>query len=95
MLVLLLILLTSHPIHSNNDGGIYGRWKTDSFHLPSFDYTLDQLSDPRAKWPNSEDISLLQHQRRDHFRLFGNHRIQAMALVGLIIAFLQANNRLG
>ena len=52
--------------------GDFGAWVVGPGGLPEYAYTLDQAHDPRADWPNSED-----RQRRDHWHLVGNRRLNA------------------
>jgi hypothetical protein len=68
------------PSLAGAEGGIYGWWSTDEFGLPAFRYTFDQVRDPRSPWPNSEQIFPIYRERRDHFQLFGNGRVNAMAV---------------
>jgi hypothetical protein len=51
------------------DGGIFGDWITDRFGLPAFRWQMNQRTDPRASWPNSEDIPPLNITRKDHFQV--------------------------
>lgn len=61
-------------------GGIFGEWIVDEHGLPAFSYTLDERNDARAKWPNSEDIFPIHRERRDHFFVTGNDRVNLMAV---------------
>ena len=61
-------------------GGIFGEWIVDDAGLPAFLYTFDQLRDERGAWPNSEDIAPLFRERRDHFTVTGNRRLNMMAV---------------
>jgi len=61
-------------------GGIYGRWIADAHGLPAYDFTLDQRSDPRAVWPHSEAGPPISRERRDHFIVLGNRRINFLAV---------------
>lgn len=65
---------------STNDGGIFGYWKYDNEGLPYFEYILDELTNPKASWPNTEQIPPLNVTRTDHFYLFGNDRINVKAV---------------
>ena len=76
----------NHSLHhdldsnNNNDGGIYGFWKYDEFDLPYFEYIMNELTNPKAEWPNTEQIPPLNVTRTDHFYLFGNSRINVKAV---------------
>ena len=70
---LLSTLAFGHPAAA--DDGIYGTWFTDAYNMPAFHYSFDELTDARALWFNTEG-----EERRDHFQLFGNHRVNAMAV---------------
>lgn len=54
--------------------GDFGTWIIDNYGLPAYDYTMDQTTDSRALFWNSEGIS-----RRDHWHQIGNNRILAIA----------------
>lgn len=54
--------------------GIFGKWITDSFGLPAYEYTMDQHVDPRAVW----DPKLAPKTTRMWFPI-GNQRIVATA----------------
>lgn len=54
--------------------GNFGRWIIDEAGLPAYQYELDQRTDPRASYPNTEELD-----RRDHWHQIGNHRITALA----------------
>lgn len=54
--------------------GNFGRWIIDEHGLPAYQYEMDHLTDPRALYPNSEEL-----ERRDHWHQVGNHRVTAMA----------------
>lgn len=54
--------------------GSFGAWVVGPFGLPEYAYTLRQESDPRALWPNTEE-----KERRDHWHLVGNARLNALA----------------
>ena len=59
----------------NEEGsGSFGRWILDEAGLPAYEYQIDQYSDPRAAYPNTEELD-----RRDHWHQVGNQRITAMA----------------
>jgi hypothetical protein len=59
----------------NEEGsGSFGRWMLDEAGLPAYEYQIDQYSDPRAAYPNTEELD-----RRDHWHQVGNQRITAMA----------------
>lgn len=53
--------------------GIFGKWALDEYGLPAYRYTLDQWRDPRARYPNTENLN-----RRDHWHQIGNDRITAL-----------------
>lgn len=55
------------------DGGIFGTWFDDEG-LPAFEYTLDQVRDPRAEWQTR-----LTGPSRLHWHQLGNDRIIAIA----------------
>jgi hypothetical protein len=54
--------------------GNFGRWTLDSAGLPAYRYEMDQLTDPRVHYPNSEN-----RDRRDHWHAIGNRRVTALA----------------
>jgi hypothetical protein len=54
--------------------GSFGRWTTDGFGLPAYDYGLDQHADARAAWTDSRG-----DERREHWFAFGNARVNAIA----------------
>ncbi|MCA9590568.1 MAG: hypothetical protein KC657_34940 [Myxococcales bacterium] len=54
--------------------GSFGRWTTDGFGMPAYDYGLDQHADARAAWTDSRG-----DERRDHWFAFGNARVNAIA----------------
>ncbi len=56
-------------------GGVFGRWIVDEQGLPAFEYTLDERSDARARWTDSEG-----RERRDHFVMLGNDRVHFKAV---------------
>ena len=60
---------------SNITNSMYGSWITDRHGLPAFDYRYDEIFDHRGDWRSSEVAS-----RRDHAQMFGNNRINAMAV---------------
>lgn len=60
------------PTHEGN--GIFGYWTVDQNGLPAYDYKLDQYSDARAQFPNSENLD-----RRDHWHQVGNRWVTALA----------------
>ncbi|RMF16257.1 MAG: hypothetical protein D6761_06580 [Candidatus Dadabacteria bacterium] len=65
--------------------GSFGLWFVDRFGLPAYRYTLDQMHDGRALWPNTEQLP-----RRDHWHLVGNLRINALAYNhGYVEVFIQ------
>ena len=52
--------------------GIFGKWTVDKTGLPAYDYELDQYTDARAQFPNSENLD-----RRDHWHQVGNRWVTA------------------
>ncbi len=54
--------------------GIFGKWIIDRFGLPAYEYTMDELSDPRAEW----DPKLAPKTKLMWFPI-GNQRIVATA----------------
>jgi len=52
--------------------GSFGRWATDGFGLPAYDYTMNQLENGRAAYKDTEG-----NERRDHLAAFGNGRVNA------------------
>jgi hypothetical protein len=54
--------------------GDFGKWIVDDYGLPAYNYTMDQTTDTRALFWNSENIP-----RRDHWHQIGNNRILAIA----------------
>jgi hypothetical protein len=71
LLVLLLPWFVSCVVELEgaSSGGIFGNWETDANALPCFEWTLNQRSDPRAFWPNSEDVFPIYKKRNDHFQV--------------------------
>lgn len=59
---------------SEEGSGIFGRWILDDAGLPAYEYELDQYLDPRAAYPNTENLD-----RRDHWHQVGNQRVTALA----------------
>ncbi|MBC8099911.1 MAG: hypothetical protein H7Y11_10750, partial [Armatimonadetes bacterium] len=59
---------------SDEGSGVFGKWVIDDYGLPAYDYTLDQNADPRAAYPNTQNID-----RRDHWHQIGNQRLTALA----------------
>ena len=59
--------------------GIFGRWFVDDLGLPAYRYALDQQTDERASFYNTErDAEGNTLDRRDHWAAFGNSRVNAM-----------------
>ncbi|MBI5526594.1 MAG: hypothetical protein HY897_09680 [Deltaproteobacteria bacterium] len=54
--------------------GIFGEWGMDERGLPEYRYTMDQTTDRRARYFNSEGDG-----RTDHWHMIGNQRVIAMA----------------
>ena len=75
--VVLMLIQTVAAMGATGDGSgsIYGSWISDEHGLPAFAYDFDQLYDPRSPWRASG-----KKQRRDHFQVFGNHRVNALAV---------------
>jgi hypothetical protein len=65
-------LTTFHAATSG--AGRFGRWVVGPGGLPEYAYTLDELHDPAAAWPVSDE-----RVRRDHWHLVGNQRLDALA----------------
>ena len=65
---------TRRDVVPQGDGGIFGEWNSDG-PLPYFQFTMDELTNPQASWPNSEQIPPMNVTRTDHFYLFGNQQI--------------------
>ncbi len=61
-------------VADESGSGVFGRWILDGDGLPAYRYELDQYRDRRAAYPNSEGLD-----RRDHWHLFGNDRVNALA----------------
>ena len=59
---------------TSEGSGIFGEWTLDDAGLPAYRYDLDQYADPRAAYPNTENLD-----RRDHWHQVGNQRITALA----------------
>lgn len=57
-----------------NGGGVFGQWVVDGYGMPAFRYTMDERTDVRAVWRDQ-----LNAQRRDHFIMMGNRRVNFMA----------------
>lgn len=65
----------SHIFQPTEAGsGVFGRWILDDAGLPAYEYTLNQYTDDRAKYPTSDE-----RDHRDHWHQVGNHRITALA----------------
>lgn len=60
-------------VETDRGSGMFGRWILDADGLPAYEYTLDQHTDVRARFPDSRD-----RDRRDHVFNFGNDRINAL-----------------
>ncbi|GAB4438866.1 MAG: hypothetical protein Kow00120_06620 [Anaerolineae bacterium] len=60
--------------HTDAGSGAFGVWTLDANGLPAYEYQLDQYSDVRATYPNTEGVD-----RRDHWHQVGNDRVTAMA----------------
>lgn len=58
----------------NTGSGIFGTWVLDDRGLPAYEYGLNQNTDARAAFFNTEGLD-----RREHWAAFGNSRINAMA----------------
>ena len=59
----------------NEEGsGVFGKWTLDGAGLPAYRYEADQHLDPRAAYPNTENLD-----RRDHWHQVGNLRVTALA----------------
>jgi hypothetical protein len=54
-------------------GGKFGHWELDKAGLPCFHYTLDEYSDPAARYDTSLGKS------NDHWHVVGNDRVVALA----------------
>jgi len=52
----------------------FGHWTIDPAGLPAYAYEIDQYTDPRSRYPNTENLN-----RRDHWHQIGNDRITALA----------------
>ncbi len=59
---------------------IYGSWFYDRWSLPAFNFTMNELTSPYRYWPNSQDIFPIWLKRNDHFQMFGNQRVNALAV---------------
>jgi len=68
-----------------NENGHFGKWITDEFGLPAYEYTCDQYNDPIAKTPTTYGNS------NDHFHQIGNDRIAATAHNGGYIQVLESS----
>jgi hypothetical protein len=66
--------------------GVFGRWGLDGDGLPVYSYGMDQTTDARAKYTNSEGDG-----RIDHWHAFGNGRVTAMAHNGGHIELFNAD----
>ena len=53
---------TRVAINSSYGSGAFGRWETDPFGLPAYDYTLDQLTAPQAPQPELKGSHDAWHQ---------------------------------
>lgn len=58
----------------NKGKGAFGFWKLDSAGLPTYEYTLPHLDDPKAVYPHSSD-----KDKRDHMHQLGNDRVVGLA----------------
>ncbi len=64
-----------HIFEPTEEGsGNFGRWVVDEAGLPAYQYEMNQYNDPRAGFPNTENLD-----RRDHWHQVGNERVTAMA----------------
>jgi hypothetical protein len=72
--LVVVVLLGVGQTQESQAGGIFGFWNSDES-LPYFEFTMDELTDPQASWPNTEQVPPLNVTRTDHFYLFGNSRI--------------------
>jgi hypothetical protein len=64
-----------HTFEPTEEGsGVFGRWIVDAAGLPAYQYEMDQYVDPRAGYPNTENLD-----RRDHWHQVGNQRMTALA----------------
>lgn len=64
-----------HTFEPTTEGsGIFGRWINDEAGLPAYQYELDQYSDERARYYNTENLN-----RRDHWHQVGNFRVTGLA----------------
>lgn len=55
--------------------GYFGEWIIDSFGLPAYKYTCDQVNDPKAISPVNEEIRM----KSEHLHEVGNHRLIGVA----------------
>jgi hypothetical protein len=55
--------------------GHFGKWITDSFGMPAYDYTCNQTTDPKAALP----LNKAWRSPTDHIHQVGNDRIVAIA----------------
>ncbi|MHA1149024.1 MAG: GH36-type glycosyl hydrolase domain-containing protein [Promethearchaeota archaeon] len=65
--------------------GSFGKWITDEFGLPAYEYTCDQYKDPNALTPTTYGFSL------DHFHQIGNTRIAATAHNGGYVQVIESS----
>ena len=55
--------------------GYFGKWVVDENGLPAYNYTCNQLEDPKAITP----MNNLWRDQRDHYFLVGNDRVTGVA----------------
>ena len=59
---------------------LFGAWGTDGDELPTFNYTMNQLTDPIAtEYARTADPKGLGRDGRDHVFQFGNDRLVVVA----------------
>src|SRR5438309_420838 len=55
--------------------GHFGNWITDSSGMPAYNYTCDQITDPKASLP----LNKVWRSPTDHMHQVGNNRLVAVA----------------
>lgn len=67
------------PADYSFGSGAFGRWQPDEFGAPFYNYSLDQLSDPRATYADLSPADARARLPSDHVFQLGNDRLVALA----------------
>ncbi|MHA1291657.1 MAG: GH36-type glycosyl hydrolase domain-containing protein [Promethearchaeota archaeon] len=68
-----------------NGNGVFGKWFTDQYGLPAYEYICNQFKDSNARYFTTHGYSI------DHFHQIGNDRITATAHNGGYIQVLESS----